>query len=89
MNKIEIKCVVCTLKTEEAKDLVITSTVRGREIVIIGLTGTCCPECGEQYVDAESSRKALKIANKFRKPAIVFKRKVSEFQFFPRPPRLR
>jgi YgiT-type zinc finger domain-containing protein len=63
MNKIEIKCVVCASKTEEAKDLVITSTVQSREIVITGLTGTRCPQCGEQYVDAESSRKALMIAN--------------------------
>ncbi len=45
-----------------AKDLFITSTVQGRKIVIIGLTGTRCLECGEQYVDAESSRKTLKIA---------------------------
>ncbi len=77
MKKIDIKCIVCASKTEEAKDLVITSTVQGREIVITGLTGKRCLECGEQYVDAESSRKALKIANKFRKPAIVFKRKVT------------
>lgn len=77
MNKIENNCVVCASKTEEANDLVITSTVQGREIVITGLTGTRCPECGEQYVDAESSRRALNIANKFRKPAIVFKRKVT------------
>ncbi|CAG0993465.1 hypothetical protein METP3_02796 [Methanosarcinales archaeon] len=77
MTKTDIKCVVCAAQTEEAKDLVITSTVQGREIVIIGLTGTRCPECGEQYVDAKSSRKALEIANKFRKPAIVFKRKVT------------
>ncbi len=77
MRKIDTKCVICASKTEEAKDLIITSTVQGREIVIIGLTGTHCPECGEQYVDAESSRRTLKIANKFRKPAIVFKRKVT------------
>ncbi|PWB50403.1 MAG: hypothetical protein C3F06_12605 [Candidatus Methanoperedenaceae archaeon] len=58
-------------------DPVITSTVKGREIVIIRLTGARCSECGEQYVDASSSRKALKIADKFRKPAIVFKRKIT------------
>jgi len=77
MNKIDNKCVVCAAKTEGANDLVITSTVQGREIVITGLTGTRCSECGEQYIDAESTRRALKIANKFRKPAIVFKRKVT------------
>ncbi len=77
MNKIEIKCVVCASKTEEVTDLIITSTIQGREIVITGLSGTRCPECGEQYLDAESSRRALKIANKFRKPAIVFRRKVT------------
>ncbi|KPQ41493.1 MAG: hypothetical protein MPEBLZ_03951, partial [Candidatus Methanoperedens nitroreducens] len=44
MNKIDIKCAVCASQTEEAKDLVITSTVQGREIVITGLTGTRCPE---------------------------------------------
>lgn len=43
MKKIDIKCVVCASKTEEAMDLVITSTVQGREIVITGLTGTRCP----------------------------------------------
>jgi len=31
----------------------------------------------KQYVDAESSRKVLKIAANFRKPVIVFKRKVT------------
>jgi len=77
MNKREIKCVMCGAKTEDVKDIVITSTIQGSEIVITGLTGTRCPECKEQYVDAESSRKALEIANKFRKPAIVFKRKVT------------
>jgi YgiT-type zinc finger domain-containing protein len=63
---------MCGAQTEEAKDLVITSTIQGREIVITGLSGTRCPECGEQYVDAESSKKALETANKFRKPAIIF-----------------
>ena len=77
MKNIEIKCVICGAQTEEAKDIVITSTIQGREIVITGLTGTRCPECGEQYVDSESSKKALEVANKFRKPAIVFKRKVT------------
>ncbi|CAG0960012.1 MAG: YgiT-type zinc finger protein [Candidatus Methanoperedens sp.] len=77
MNNKEIKCVMCGAQTEEAKDIVITSTIQSREIVITGLTGTRCPECGEQYVDSESSKKALEVANKFRKPAIVFKRKVT------------
>ncbi len=77
MSKINIKCVMCATQTKDAKDLVIFSTVQGREIVITGLTGTRCPECGEQYVDAMSGKKALKIASKFRKPAIVFKRKVT------------
>ncbi|MCX9085258.1 MAG: YgiT-type zinc finger protein [Candidatus Methanoperedens sp.] len=77
MTKNEIKCVMCAGQTEEAKDIVITSTVQGREIIITGLTGTRCPGCGEQYVDAESSKKAIETANKFRKPAIIFKRKVT------------
>lgn len=77
MAKNKIKCVMCAAQTEEAKDIVITSTIQGREIIITGLTGTRCPECGEQYVDAESSKKALETANKFRRPAIVFKRKVT------------
>jgi len=76
MNK-EIKCVMCAAQTEEANDIVITPTIHGREIVITGLTGTRCTECGEQYIDAKSSKRALDIANKFRKPAIVFKRKVT------------
>ncbi len=76
MNK-EIKCIVCGTQTVEVKDITITSTVQGREIVITGLTGTRCPNCLEQYVDAESSRRALEIANKFRKPAIIFKRKIT------------
>ncbi len=73
----EIKCVVCGTQTVEVKDIAITSTVQGREIVITGLTGARCPNCLEQYVDAESSRRALEIANKFRKPAVVFKRKIT------------
>jgi YgiT-type zinc finger domain-containing protein len=76
LNK-EIKCIVCGTQTVEVKDITITSTVQGREIVITGLTGTRCPNCLEQYVDAESSRRALEIANKFRKPAIIFKRKIT------------
>ncbi|VVB90478.1 Antitoxin component of bacterial toxin-antitoxin system, MqsA [uncultured archaeon] len=76
MNK-EIKCIVCGTQTVEVRDITITSTVQGREIVITGLTGTRCPNCLEQYVDAESSRRALEIANKFRKPAIIFKRKIT------------
>ncbi len=76
MNK-EIKCIVCGTQIVEVKDITITSTVQGREIVITGLTGTRCPNCLEQYVDAESSRRALEIANKFRKPAIIFKRKIT------------
>lgn len=76
MNK-EIKCIVCGTQTVEVKDITITSTVQGREIVITGLTGTRCPNCLEQYVDAESSRRALEIANKFRKPVIIFKRKIT------------
>lgn len=65
MNK-EIKCTVCGTQTVEVKDITITSTIQGREIVITGLTGTRCPNCLEQYVDAESSRRAVEIANKFR-----------------------
>ena len=77
MSKLDLKCVMCAVQTEEVKDLIITSTGQGREIVITGLTGTHCPECGEQYVDAKSSRKAMEIVKKFRKPAIVFKRRVT------------
>lgn len=77
MSEMRIKCVVCGTQTEEAKDITLTSTVQGREIVITRLTGTRCTNCGEQYVDAESSKRALEIAGKFRKPAIVFKRKIT------------
>lgn len=77
MNETKIKCVVCGTQTEEVKDITLTSTVQGRELIITGLTGTRCPNCGEQYVDAESSKRALDIASKFRKPAIVFKRKIT------------
>ncbi len=77
MSKTKIKCIVCGTQTEEAKDVTLTSTIQGREIVITGLTGTRCPNCGEQYVDAESSKRAFEIASKFRKPGIVFKRKIT------------
>src|SRR3990170_8305217 len=77
MSETKIKCVVCGTQTEKAKDVTLTSTIQGREIVITGLTGTRCPNCGEQYVDAESSKRALEIASKFRKPGIVFKRKIT------------
>lgn len=66
MNKTGIKCIVCAAQTQEAKDIVITSRAQSREIAIMGLTGMRCHECGEQYVDAKSSRKALEIANKRR-----------------------
>ncbi len=77
MSQIEIKCTECGTQTIEAKDINLTTTVDGREIVITGLTGSRCPVCGEEYLDADSSEKSLEIANKFRKPAIVFKRKVT------------
>jgi len=64
-------------KTEKAMDISIISTIQGREIIIAGLTGTRCPGCHEQYIDAQSSRKALETAKKFRKPGIVFKRKIT------------
>lgn len=77
MSNPEINCVVCGAKTEKAMDISVFSTIQGREIIITGLSGTRCPECQEQYLDAESSKKALETANKFRKPAIVFKRKIT------------
>ncbi|CAG1005709.1 hypothetical protein METP2_03684 [Methanosarcinales archaeon] len=77
MSEIEIKCTECGTQTKEARDITFSTTVDGREIVITGLTGSRCPVCKEEYLDADSSEKSLEIANKFRRPAIVFKRKVT------------
>jgi len=77
MSEIEIKCTECAAQTKEARDIILTTTVDGREVVITGLTGSRCSVCGEEYLDADSSEKAFEIANKFRKPAIIFKRKVT------------
>ncbi len=73
----EIKCVECGSKTKKVKDISLTTTVDGRELVITRLTGSRCPVCGEEYVDAESAEKVEELAKKFRKPVIVFKRKVT------------
>jgi len=77
MSDIEIRCIVCGTQTKEAKDITITTTVEGREIVITGLTGSRCPTCGEEYLDADSSEKVEELIKKFRKPAVVFKRKIT------------
>ena len=77
MSQIEIKCTECGTQTKAAKDINIKTTIDGREIVITSLTGSRCPVCGEEYLDADSSEKSLEIALTFRKPAIVFKRKVT------------
>lgn len=58
-------------------DTLITA-VEGREVVITGLTGRRCPTCGEEYADAESAEKVEGIGKKFRKPAVVFKRKITK-----------
>lgn len=73
----KIKCVVCGTQTGQVNDITLTSNIQGREVVIAGLSGTRCPVCREQYVDAKSSRRALEVAKKFRKPSIVFKRKIT------------
>lgn len=77
MSEMEIKCVQCGTQTKEASDITLITAVGGREIVITGLTGTRCPACGEEYVDARSAEKVEEIAKKFRKPAVVFKRKIT------------
>jgi len=77
MKEIEIKCVQCGTKTKEAEDITFTATVEGREVVITRLTGTRCPTCGEEYLGADSLEKVEETIKKFRKPAVVFKRKIS------------
>lgn len=77
MSEIEIKCAMCGTKTKEVKDITFTATVEGREIVITGLKGSRCPTCGEEYLDADSSEKVEEITKRFRKPAVVFKRKIT------------
>lgn len=72
-----IKCVQCGTQTKKADDITLTSTVEGREIVITRLTGSRCPVCGEEYLHAESIEKVEELTKKFRKPAVVFKRKIT------------
>ena len=74
----EIKCVECGERTKEAKDITINITVEGRGMVITGLTGFRCPTCGEEYLDADSAEKVEEISKKFRKPTVVFKRKITK-----------
>lgn len=54
------------------------ATVEGRDVVVTRLTGTRCPTCGEEYLGAESVKKVEDIVKKFRKPAIVFKCKITK-----------
>ncbi len=77
MSEIEIKCVQCGTQTREASHITLITTVEGREIVITRLTGTRCPTCGEEYVDATSSEKVEELIKKFRKPNVIFKRKIT------------
>ena len=74
----EIKCVQCGSQTKETTDITLITAVEGREVVITGLTGTRCPTCGEEYADAESAEKVEEVIKKFRKPAVVFKRKITK-----------
>ncbi len=78
MSKKEIKCVQCASQTIKATDITLITAVGGREVVITGLTGTRCPTCGEEYADGESAEKVEEIVKKFRKPAVVFKRKITK-----------
>jgi YgiT-type zinc finger domain-containing protein len=78
MNEILIKCVECGTKTEESRDITLTITVEGREIVITGLSGSRCPNCSEEYLDAVSIEKVEELIRKFRKPTVVFKRKITK-----------
>ncbi|VVB87672.1 Antitoxin component of bacterial toxin-antitoxin system, MqsA [uncultured archaeon] len=77
MNEIEINCIQCGTKTREVDNITFTATVEGREIVITRLTGTRCPTCGEEYLGADSLDKVEEITKKFRKPKVVFKRKIT------------
>jgi len=77
MSEIEIKCLLCGTKTREVDDISFTATIEGREVVITRLTGTRCQNCGEEYLDADSLDKVEEITKKFRKPAVVFKRKIT------------
>jgi len=78
MSEIEIKCLVCRTQTKEANDIALTTTVEGREIVITRLTGSRCPTCGEEYLDSDSSEKVEELIKKFRKPKVIFKRKITK-----------
>lgn len=78
MSKKEIKCVQCGSLTKEAADITLITATEGREIVITRLTGMRCPTCGEEYIDAESAEKVEDIIKKFRKPIVVFKRKITK-----------
>lgn len=77
MVETEIKCVQCGTKTSVVDDINFMATVEGREVIVTRLTGTRCPTCKEEYLGAESIKKVEDIVIKFRKPAIIFKRKVT------------
>jgi YgiT-type zinc finger domain-containing protein len=77
MSETEIKCVQCGTQTREASDITLITSVEGREIVITRLTGARCPICGEEYVDAASCEKVEELIKKFRKPNVIFKRKIT------------
>ncbi|MBU3966330.1 MAG: type II toxin-antitoxin system MqsA family antitoxin [Euryarchaeota archaeon] len=77
MSKIEIRCAACGTRTKDAKDITFVASVEGREIVVTRLTGSRCPTCAEEYLDANSSEKVEEIVKKFRKPTVVFRRKIT------------
>ncbi|PWB50051.1 MAG: hypothetical protein C3F06_13190 [Candidatus Methanoperedenaceae archaeon] len=77
MSEIEIKCLLCGTKTREVDDINFTATIEGREVVITRLTGTRCQNCGEEYLGADSLDKVEEVTKKFRKPVVVFKRKIT------------
>jgi YgiT-type zinc finger domain-containing protein len=77
MGEIEIKCLLCGTKTKEVDDINFIATIDTREVIITRLTGTRCPDCGEEYLGADALDQVEEVTKKFRKPAIVFKRKVT------------
>jgi YgiT-type zinc finger domain-containing protein len=57
-----MKCVVCKQAETHPGNATVTLERNGVTLVIKGVPAQICPNCGEEYVDEQITRKLLKTA---------------------------
>jgi YgiT-type zinc finger domain-containing protein len=67
LKRNDMKCVICK-NGETAKGQVTVTLERGESIVVIkGVVGNICNNCGEYYLDQETTKEVLQKANEASK----------------------